>query len=60
MFLLENPKERNQGVGGRIILKWVFKKQDVSVDWIHLAQDRDKWQAFVNTTMNLHNNREVE
>jgi len=22
------------------------KKQDVSVDWIHLAQDRDKWQAL--------------
>jgi hypothetical protein len=19
------------------------------VDWIHLAQDREKWQAFVNT-----------
>jgi hypothetical protein len=22
-------------------------------DWIHLAQDRDKWQAVVNTVMNL-------
>jgi hypothetical protein len=23
------------------------------VDWIHLAQDRGRWQAFVNTIMNL-------
>jgi hypothetical protein len=23
------------------------------VDWIDLAQDRDKWQAVVNTVMNL-------
>jgi hypothetical protein len=23
------------------------------VDWIHLAQDRDKYRAFVNTIMNL-------
>jgi hypothetical protein len=23
------------------------------VDWIHLAQDRDRWQAVVNMVMNL-------
>jgi hypothetical protein len=23
------------------------------VDWIHLAQDREKWQALVNMVMNL-------
>jgi hypothetical protein len=23
------------------------------VDWIDLAQDRDRWQALVNTVMNL-------
>jgi hypothetical protein len=23
------------------------------MDWIHLAQDRDKWQALVNMIMNL-------
>jgi hypothetical protein len=22
------------------------------VDWIHLAQDRDKWRALLNTVMN--------
>jgi hypothetical protein len=23
------------------------------VKWMHLAQDRDQWQALVNTVMNL-------
>jgi hypothetical protein len=24
-----------------------------SLDWIHLAQDREQWQSHVNTVMNL-------
>jgi hypothetical protein len=23
------------------------------VDWLHLAEDRDQWQALLNTVMNL-------
>jgi hypothetical protein len=23
------------------------------MDWIHVAEDRDQWRAFVNTVMNL-------
>jgi hypothetical protein len=25
----------------------------VDVDWIHWAQDRDRWRALLNTVMNL-------
>jgi hypothetical protein len=24
-----------------------------AMDWIHLARDRDRWRALVNTVMNL-------
>jgi hypothetical protein len=41
------------GVDGRIILRWILKKCDESMDWIELAQDRDRWRAVVNAVMNL-------
>jgi hypothetical protein len=45
---LEDP-----GIDGRIILKWIFERLGGGMDWIDLAQDRDRWQAVVYTVMNL-------
>jgi len=57
-FWWGNLKERdhlgNPDVDGRIILKWIFRKWDVGgMDWIELAQDRDRWRALVNAVMNF-------
>jgi hypothetical protein len=42
------------GLHGTIILRWIFRKWDVGgMDWIKLAQDRDRWAALVNAAMNL-------
>jgi hypothetical protein len=42
---------------GRSRRRWVDNiKMDLEwdgVDWIDVAQDRDKWRALVNTIMNL-------
>jgi hypothetical protein len=44
---------RTRGVDGRIILRWIFRKWNVSTDWIELAQDRDRWWILVNAVMTL-------
>jgi hypothetical protein len=41
------------GVDGRIILKRIFERLGGGVDWIDVAQDRDRWRALVNAVMNL-------
>jgi len=55
-FWRGNLKERdhleNLGVDGNIILMWIFRKWNGGMDWIHLAQDRERWQAVVNSAMN--------
>jgi hypothetical protein len=45
---LENP-----AIDWRIIIKLISEKWDGVMDWINLAQDRDRWRAVVNTVMNL-------
>jgi len=31
------------GVNARIILKWIFNSWEGDVDWVNLAQDRDRY-----------------
>jgi hypothetical protein len=45
---LEDP-----GIDGRIILKLIFTKWEGGMDWIDMAQDRDRWRALVNAVMKL-------
>ena len=50
-FQWGNQRERDQledpDVNGSIILRWIFSKRDVGgMDWIELAQDRDRWRAL--------------
>jgi hypothetical protein len=40
-------------VDARIILRWIFRKWDGGVDWIDLAQDRDRWRILGSAVMNL-------
>jgi hypothetical protein len=55
--LVENLRERyhfeDPCIGGRTILRWIFKKWDGGMDWIDLAQDRDRWRALVNAVNSL-------
>jgi hypothetical protein len=36
-----------------IIFKWIFRMWVGDMDWIDLAQDRDRWWVLVNAVMNL-------
>jgi hypothetical protein len=58
LFYLGNLRERDHledpVVDGRIILRWIFRKWNVRVmDWIEVAQDRDRWRACVNVVVKL-------
>jgi hypothetical protein len=47
----EKPEERRPF--GRPMRRWEDGIRMESVDWIQSVQDRDQWQALVNTVMNL-------
>ena len=49
----ERDHFEDPGIDGRIILRWIFRKWDGAVDWIDLADDRDRWRALVSTIMNF-------
>ena len=51
--LRERDHLEDPGLDGRIILRWIFRKWDGGVDWIDLAQNRDRWRALVNAIMKL-------
>jgi hypothetical protein len=50
--LREGDHLEDKGVDGRKILKG-FREVGWGMDWIDLAQDRDRWLAVVNAVMNL-------
>jgi len=41
------------GLGGSIILTQLKETGWESMDWIDLAQDKDKWLEVLNASMNL-------
>jgi len=52
--LRETDHLEDQGVDRTMILRCIFRKWNVGgMNWIDLAQDRDRWQALVNAIMNL-------
>jgi hypothetical protein len=40
--LREGDTLDDPGVDGRMILKWIFEKRDVGMNWIDLTLDRDR------------------
>jgi hypothetical protein len=51
---MEGDHLEDLGVIGRIILKIIFEKWVGGVmEWIDLAQNKDRWWVFVNAIMNF-------
>jgi len=50
--LMEKDNSEDLAVDGRILMD-IQEVVRGSIDWINLAQDRDRWRALVNAVMNL-------
>jgi hypothetical protein len=50
---IERDHLEDPSVGGRKILSRIIRKWNGAMDGIDLAQDRDRWRAFVIAVMNL-------
>ena len=46
--LRERDHLEDPGVKWKVISQFIFKKWDWSMDWIDLAQDRDRWRDLEN------------
>jgi len=51
--LRERENLEDPGLDRRIILKWFLKQCVGGMDWIDLAQERDRWLCHVNVVMDL-------
>jgi hypothetical protein len=51
---MEGDHLEDQEVGGKMGTEWILGRLAWGgVDWIRLAQDRDRWRAVVSAVMNL-------
>jgi len=51
--LMERGHLDGTDIEGRIILKWISNKKDGDFVWIDMAQNRDRWRAFVSVVVNV-------
>jgi len=53
--LRERYHMENPAVDGKIILRWMFRKWvgGGGMNWIDVAQNRDRWRGLVHAVMNL-------
>jgi hypothetical protein len=56
-MLVGNPEKKKQHGRHRRILenniKWNLRSGMCAMDWIELAQDRNRWRVLLNVVMNL-------